>query len=427
MQSVKSIAVIGLGYVGLPLALLADKKGFEVKGIDINKKIIDSLQKNTPTVDDVSEQDISSSNIKFTTNITDISSSDAVIVCVPTPVNSDKSPDLTPLKGAVKSAVPHIKSGGLLVIESTVNPGVCDDIVIPIVKEVGKTIGQDIYLAHCPERINPGDPTWNVSNINRVLGANSEKELEIALDMYKRIIEAEIRPMATLKEAEAVKVVENSFRDINIAFVNELAMSFHKLGINVENVIDGAATKPFAFMPHHPGAGVGGHCIPVDPYYLIEYANGFGFEHDFLRLARSINESMPKFTVDLLIEALNEKKRALKDTKVALLGLSYKPNVGDDRESPAYSIKELLEEHGAKLNIYDPYIQKGSTTSSLNEAMKDAEAIIVATAHEEFKDLLKQDLSSSLISIIIDGRNMFKNNKNYFKKMGINYIGIGVK
>lgn len=427
MQSVKSIAVIGLGYVGLPLALLADKKGFDVKGVDINTTIIDSLSRSVPTVDDVNEKDLNESNIEFTSDISKINSCDAVIVCVPTPVNGDKSPDLTPLKKAVEGAVPHIKKGGLLVIESTVNPGVCDDIVIPIIKKAGKTVGEDIYLAHCPERINPGDPKWNVSNINRVLGANSQKELELALDMYEKIVDAEIKPMQTLKEAEAVKVVENSFRDINIAFVNELAMSFHKLGINVENVIDGAATKPFAFMPHHPGAGVGGHCIPVDPYYLIEYANGFGFEHDFLRLARSINESMPQFTVDLLIEALNEKKKALKGTKVTLLGLSYKPNVGDDRESPAYTIKNLLEEYEANVTIYDPYITNDSTAPSLEAAVKESEAIIIATAHKEFKSLLEKEFISPSVSTIIDGRNMFKDNKDHFKESGVNYIGIGVK
>ncbi len=426
MQSVKSIAVIGLGYVGLPLALLADKKGFDVKGVDINTTIIDSLSRSVPTVDDVNEKDLNESNIEFTSDISKINSCDAVIVCVPTPVNGDKSPDLTPLKKAVEGAVPHIKKGGLLVIESTVNPGVCDDVVTPIILKGGRSIGDDIYLAHCPERINPGDIKWNVSNINRVLGANSQKELELALDMYEKIVDAEIKPMQTLKEAEAVKVVENSFRDINIAFVNELAMSFHKLGINIENVIDGAATKPFAFMPHHPGAGVGGHCIPVDPYYLIEYANGFGFEHDFLRLARSINESMPQFTVDLLIESLNTKEKSLKGTKVTLLGLSYKPNVGDDRESPAYTIKKLLEEDGADITVYDPYIKEGSTADSLREAVESAEAIVIATGHKEFEDLLKDNFIPSSVVAIVDGRNMFKKNKNNFKEMGINYVGIGV-
>jgi len=426
MQAVKSITVVGLGYVGLPLALLADKKGFTVTGLDINTSIIESLKKNTPTVGDVSKDALKNSSIHFTTQVEAIENSDAVIVCVPTPVNEDKSPDLRPLKGAVSSVVPHIKKGGLLVIESTVNPGVCDDIVIPIIEKADRKVGKDIYLAHCPERINPGDLKWNVSNINRVIGANSKQELDLALEMYKKIVDAEIKPMATLKEAEAVKVVENSFRDINIAFVNELAMSFHKLGINVENVIDGAATKPFAFMAHHPGAGVGGHCIPVDPYYLIEYANGFGFEHEFLRLARSINESMPQFTVDLLIEALNKKKKPLKDTKVTLLGLSYKQNVGDDRESPAYAIKALLESLGADLTVYDPYISKESTASNLTEALEGAKAIVIATAHQEFKKLQENAGIPSSVESIIDGRNMFKDSKQTFINSGIEYVGIGV-
>src|SRR6185295_10084612 len=184
-------------------------------------------------------------------------------------------------------------------------------------------VGQTIYVAHCPERINPGDPKWHVGNINRVLGADSATGLELAYDLYSRLVDASVMKMGSLKEAEAVKVVENSFRDINIAFVNELAMSFSKLGINVKNVIDGASTKPFSFMPHYPSIGVGGHCIPVDPYYLIEYARGYGFEHEFLSLARSINNHMPEFTVEQLADGLNEVGKNIKGTRVTVLGLSY--------------------------------------------------------------------------------------------------------
>jgi nucleotide sugar dehydrogenase len=286
-------------------------------------------------------------------------------------------------------------------------------------------VGQDIYLAHCPERINPGDPKWSVHNINRVVGASSQRGLEIALEFYRSIIDAEIKPMGSLKEAEAVKIVENSFRDINIAFVNELAMSFHKLGINLENVIDGAATKPFAFMPHHPGCGVGGHCIPVDPYYLIEYANSYGFDHNFLRLARTINEGMPKYTVELLEEALNEAKKPLNGTKVALLGLSYKANVGDDRESPAYEIRHFLETADTDLKAFDPYITDGST-ESLAEAMDHAEAIVIATAHDEFRKLDAKSLSSANIKIVIDGRNVLRAKKPELEEAGIVYRGIGI-
>jgi len=249
----------------------------------------------------------------------------------------------------------------------------------------------------------------------------------MAVQLYENLIDAEIKPMGSIKEAEAVKIVENSFRDINIAFVNELAMSFHKLGINLENVIDGAATKPFSFMPHHPGCGVGGHCIPVDPYYLIEYASSHGFEHDFLRLARNINESMPQFTVDLLVESLNEIGLPLKNTKVALLGLSYKANVGDNRESPAKVIKDLLLKAGVDLTIYDPYFIKDSTVKSLDEALDSKTAIVIATGHDEFKNNLPADKLHFLgIKIVIDGRNILKYNKDAIAREKIIYEGIGI-
>lgn len=427
-KKVSKLAVIGLGYVGLPLALLAAKKNVTTVGVDVDKMKMRNLKAGKSYIDDVSDEEVATSKASFSDDPSNVSDTDAVIICVPTPVNEDKQPDLTPVTSAVKSVAPYLKKGSLLVIESTVNPGVCDDIVAPLVEQVsGKKIGEDIYLAHCPERINPGDPNWNVSNIARVVGANSKHELELATSLYQELIDAPIKPMGSLKEAEAVKVVENSFRDINIAFVNELAMSFHKLGINIENVIDGAATKPFAFMPHRPGAGVGGHCIPVDPYYLIEYAHNYGFEHDFLRLARSINESMPGFTVDLLTEALNEHEMSIKDTRITLLGLSYKPNVGDERESPALVIKKILLDAGADLAVYDPYVKEGSTAPDIKSALHESSAIVIATGHEEFaKHLTTDALKKSGIKVVIDGRNLLKNDKDTLIANGITYKGIGV-
>ncbi|NCQ54247.1 hypothetical protein COV88_00340 [Candidatus Saccharibacteria bacterium CG11_big_fil_rev_8_21_14_0_20_41_19] len=427
MSSIKSIAIIGLGYVGLPIALLASKKGFNVIGIDTDIKKIKSLASNKSYIGDVADDEIIHTKASFTTDATKVSEVDAVIICVPTPVSAEKIPDLGPVRGAVSAIAPHIKKETLVVVESTINPGVCDEVVIPLLEKLsGKKVGIDVYLAHCPERINPGDPKWNVSNINRVVGANSKLELDMAVELYKKIIDAEIKPMGTIKEAEAVKIVENSFRNINIAFVNELAMSFHKLGINLENVIDGAATKPFAFIPHHPGCGVGGHCIPVDPYYLIEYAHNHGFEHEFLRLASNINESMPRFTVDLLIEALNEVGLPLKDTKVTLLGMSYKANVGDGRESPAHVIRDLLVEAETNLTIYDPYTPEDSTTNSLNEALAGATAVVIATGHDEFKNITPSLLKKNGNLVLIDGRNILRSQKEAFKNNSIIYTGIGI-
>lgn len=420
--------IVGLGYVGLPLVLLAAKKGYDVTGLDVDTKKIADLKAHQPYINDISADTLKTTGAKFTADASCVDGADAVVICVPTPVTADKRPDLGPVKGAVKSVAPHLKRGTLVVLESTVNPGVCDEIVVPLLENVsGMKVGKDLYLAHCPERINPGDTRWNVSNINRVIGANSAKELELAKNLYEAIIDAEIKPMGSLKEAEAVKIVENSFRDINIAFVNELAMSFHKLGINLENVIDGAATKPFAFLPHRPGCGVGGHCIPVDPYYLIEYASGYGFSHDFLRLARTINEGMPAFTISLLEEALNEIKLPINGTKVALLGLSYKANVGDDRESPAYELKELLKDAGANLVAYDPFITKGSTVKNLVAALKHAEAIVIATGHQEFVNNLHADnFKQNGIKVVVDGRNILRSMKPTLSRAGIIYRGIGV-
>lgn len=422
----QQVAVIGLGYVGLPLALLADTVGYPTIGVDIDETKIAQLQRDVSYIDDVSNKAIQQSNITFTGEAQTVTEASIVVVCVPTPVTHSKMPDLGPLQGALDLIAPHLQPGVLLVIESTINPGVCDEVLIPQIEEANNwRVGVDFDLVHCPERVNPGDPKWDVSNINRVIGGSTPEALQRGLEFYRRLLDAEIKPMGSLKEAEAVKVVENSFRDINIAFVNELAMAFHKLGIDLENVIDGAATKPFAFMPHHPGCGVGGHCIPVDPYYLIEYSRRSGFDHRFLSLARSINDSMPHFTVELLEEALAAHNAKLKGARVALLGLSYKANVGDDRESPAYEIRELLAKKGAVLTVFDPYIPGKSTVSTLAAALKEAEYLVLAAAHDEFVNLRPADLKKYGIRAVIDGRNMWRDRKHDLKNVGIAYKGIG--
>jgi nucleotide sugar dehydrogenase len=255
------------------------------------------------------------------------------------------------------------------------------------------------------------------------VGSLEETGLQKALDFYRSIISAEIKPMRSLKEAEAVKVVENAFRDVNIAFVNELAMSFSRLGIDVVNVIEGAATKPFAFMPHFPGCGVGGHCIPVDPYYLIDYAKKNGFDHDFLSLARRINSNMPRVTVELLAAALDEKGLSLRGSKVAVLGLAYKPEIDDCRESPSFEIIKELEERGAIVASYDPYVRSKSTDSSVNDALEHAVGAVIATAHGVFKGLTPQLFLQHNISVVVDGRNCLP--KETFTASGIIYRGIG--
>jgi UDP-N-acetyl-D-glucosamine dehydrogenase len=422
----QKIAVVGLGYVGLPLALLAEERDFDVLGIDLSKQKLALLkEKISPIADKDASNRLHSSKIQFTDDFTKLSEVDVAIVCVPTPVNENKTPDLSIVKAAALSAATNLEDGSLLIIESTINPGVCDEILIPAIEEqTNHKIGKTLFIAHCPERINPGDPKWHVGNINRVLGADSKDSLDMAYDFYSKLLDAKIKKMGSLKEAEAVKIVENSFRDINIAFVNELAMSFEKLGINVNNVIDGAATKPFAFMAHYPGIGVGGHCIPVDPYYLIEYAHGRGFEHHFLKLARSINEDMPVYAIDTIEKALIENAEGdLKGKKVTVLGLSYKANIGDARESPAKIVIRTLEQRGAIVTTFDPYFLNISTAKTLPEALKNTKIVILVTAHDEFKSINPADLAGS--SIFLDGRNALADLANVFSEYNIKYIGIG--
>lgn len=425
-NAVKKVAVIGLGYVGLPLALLAEQKKFDVIGVEVYKPNLEKLKNHQPTIDDeIANKLITKTNITFTDDFQKLADRDVVVICVPTPVDEEKNPDLGPVRSAVSNAVKHMKMGSLLVVESTINPGVCDEVVIPLIEaESDHVVGKTLHVAHCPERINPGDPKWHVGNINRVLGASDEKGLEIAYEFYTNLVDASVKKMGSIKEAEAVKVVENSFRDVNIAFVNELAMSFNKLGINVNNVINGAATKPFAFMAHYPGIGVGGHCIPVDPYYLIEYARGKGFEHKFLKLARSINETMPVYSVDLLEQALIERTtKTLAESTVAVLGLSYKSNVGDDRESPAYTVIETLKERGATVKAYDPHIPEKSDVDSIEEALKDADGAILVTAHNEFKTLTPKNLNG--LAVFLDGRNALLNLATALEQQNTTYIGLG--
>jgi len=432
----KSVAIIGLGYVGLPLALLAQNKDYEVIGIDYDKnKIALVKQGSSPFVDSEVTASLRKTPLRVSSQYDQVSEVDIIILCVPTPVDKDYTPDLTPVTSACVEIAKILKKDQLVIIESTINPGVCDEIIIPLLeKGSGLICGADFYLAHCPERINPGDPKWEVSNISRVVGGYDQESLTRAVDFYTSLISGKIKPMGSLREAEAVKVVENSFRDINIAFVNELAMSFTKLGIDIVNVIDGAATKPFAFMPHYPGVGVGGHCIPVDPYYLIEYAHKNGFTHKFLKTARDINNGMPQFTVERLVDGLNEDGKKLEGAKVTLLGLSYKANVGDLRESPSLVILELLKSAGAHVVTHDPYInrlegtkdyhtKKPYSKNDIEAAIKGADAVIVATGHKEYKSLNMEIFSRLGTKVIIDGRNCL--NKKLALETGLIYRGIG--
>jgi len=425
MENQKTVCVIGLGYVGLPLAVRCAEKGYRVLGLERDEEKVELInQGKSPIEEKFLEDNLGKFKVKASTDEKVIAEADIVLICVPTPVKENYIPDLGPVIGATKLTAKNLKKGALVILESTVNPGVSEDVVAPIFEEAGFKVGEDVFLAHCPERINPGDPKWNVTNIPRVVGSFDKKGLLLAKEFYESIVDATIRPMKSIREAEAVKIVENSFRDVNIAFVNELARSFDKLDIDVKDVILGAATKPFAFMPHFPSCGVGGHCIPVDPYYMIEHAkNKSGFEHKFLSLAREINNSMPSYTIELLQDALNEVGIPLKGAKVALLGISYKANVDDIRESPALKLMKLLEEYKADFKVFDPHILGRSTVKTLEEALDGAEALVIATDHNEFKNIDPQVFVQAGVKVIIDGKNCLDRDK--IKESGILYKGIG--
>src|SRR3989344_1957637 len=423
----KTVTVVGLGYVGLPLACLCEEKGYKVYGLDVDKDKIDLINKSISPIEDESiAKKLKNIKIYATTNPTDcIPNSDVVIVCVPTPVDKNNAPDLTALMESASAVSKFIKQNTLLIIESTIYPGTIEEIIIPILKKQKfDTYKNDIFLAHCPERIDPGNKKWALENLPRIVGGLSAKGTKLAEQFYKSILKSNVLILSSVECAEAVKVVENTFRDVNIAFVNELAKSFDKLGIDVLEVIKGASTKPFGYMPFYPGPGVGGHCISVDPYYLIERAKQKGFEHEFLLLARKINDSMAEYVVSLAESALAQINKNLQNSSIALLGLAYKADVDDMRESPALHILQLLKSKGANPKVFDPHIMEKSNVPSLDDAIKNADCIILATHHKEFVSALTaKKLKSMNVKAIIDARNCL--DKEAIAAAGIIYKGIG--
>jgi nucleotide sugar dehydrogenase len=425
LLSRENVVVVGLGYVGLPLSLLAHMHGYRVFGVDTDAQkcaLITSGQ--VPDLDVRMLAALRHSPLPVSGSPTAVERARVVIICVPTPVDKDHAPDLTLAKEACRSVARHLRPGHLVILESTVHPGTSEEVLIPIMEqESGLTAGIDFDFAHCPERINPGDSEWPVEKIPRVVGGITPRSCKEAAAFYRSILTAPVHEMETIREAEAVKMVENSFRDINIAFVNELAMSFHKLKLDVSNVLRGASTKPFGFMLHSPGCGVGGHCIPVDPYYLIRYAEQNGFTHRFLSLARTINNGMPHFTVSLAEEALAQQDKKLEGAHIAILGLSYKADVGDLRESPAQEIIHALKEHGADVRTFDPHAPEISTHQTIAEVLDGADAAVIATAHREFSAMPPTAFTAQGVRVVIDGRNCLP--KEEFIKHGITYRGIG--
>ncbi len=607
----KTVTVVGLGYVGLPLACLCAEKDYKVYGLDTNQNKVDLINKVISPIED--EYIINKlKNIKGRINaIIDASkcipNSDIVIVCVPTPIDKNNSPDLTALMESLVTISKYIKQNTLLIIESTIYPGTTEEVMILILKKQGfDAYKNNIFVAHCPERIDPGNKKWTIENLPRVVGGVTKEATKKAAEFYRSIVNADVIELSSIKAAEATKIMENTFRDVNIAFVNEMAKSFDKAGIDIVEVIKAASTKPFAFLPHYPGAGVGGHCfdrnewifvkyedsvypikigelyellkyyneieigktklvnpgnlevlsfdlnnkkscykplkllskraysnmlriravgnysikltdkhpvvvfnnelkiktaeelnrndklvvslelpetkkeinnvkkiitshdievfdtfavlkiknieelqgdfvyslevedtgtvvttnglvmhncIPVDPYYLIEKAKQIGFNHEFLKLAREINKSMPSYTVELLENELKKLKKSIKNSKVGILGLAYKANVDDMRESPAFDMINILKTKGAEVFVFDPHVKTGSNVKDLDELLQRSDYIILVTEHNEFKNMDLSKLKKYKILVVIDGRNCL--DKEKIKGMKILYHGVG--
>jgi UDP-N-acetyl-D-glucosamine dehydrogenase len=423
----KAVCIIGLGYVGLPLACLCAEKGLKVKGLELDKGIVEKTNKGISHIkDQFVEEKIGKlkGKIQATTDSACIEEADIVIVCVPTPAKGTE-PDLAPLTAACQTISKHLQKDQLVVIESTVYPGTTEEIVKPILEEGSSLkVGKDFFLGHCPERIDPGNKKFTIEKIPRVLACLSPKGTKEAEEFYSSIIDAEILVLGSMKNAEAVKVVENTFRDINIAFVNELAQSFDKMGINLSEVIKGASTKPFGYMPFYPGPGVGGHCIAQDPYYLISRAKSAGFEHRFLRLAREINKAMPAYIAGLAGQAVQSLGIPPEKAIVSVLGLAYKPGIDDTRESPALEIVELLKAKGFEVRAFDSFLPEQSDATSLEDALKGCSIVVLATHHSQFLEKLSPEFLKEVgVKAVVDSRNVL--DKPGIEAKGILYKGVG--
>ncbi|MDP6483199.1 MAG: nucleotide sugar dehydrogenase [Nitrospinota bacterium] len=411
-------AVIGAGYVGLPLAVEFALAGYDVTVIDIDADKVRRINKGESYIPDVSEASlrraVREKRLRATVDYSEIRRMDSVNICVPTPLRKTKDPDLSYVVTATENVRDHLHRGLLVILESTTYPGTTEEIVLPILEETGLRVGQDFHLAFSPERVDPGNPQYSTRSIPKVVGGITPACCKLAVALYRNCID-KVVPVSSTRVAELVKLLENTFRSVNIGMVNEMALLCNQLKIDVWEVIDAASTKPFGFMPFYPGPGLGGHCIPVDPFYLSWKAKMNGFEARFIELAGTVNSMMPGFVVEKVTEALNRRSKSVRGSRVHALGVTYKRDTDDIRESPALDVLTLLAERGARLSYTDPYV---SEIQVLDKRLKGvegrpavlraADCVVLLTDHKAFalKDILKD------AKIIVDTRNAFKKFKN---------------
>ncbi|MET3143560.1 UNVERIFIED_ORG: nucleotide sugar dehydrogenase [Arthrobacter sp. UYEF2] len=388
------VVVIGQGYVGLPLAQGAIRANYSTVGLDLNEKVVEKLSLGTSHVDDISDAEIADmlrSGYRATADSNVISSAEVVVICVPTPLSDGGGPDLTAVEGAVHAIGRLLSPGTLVVLESTTYPGTTENLVQPILEGYGHSLDKDFFLAFSPERIDPGNKSFNLRNTPKIVGGVSAESTRLAVNFYERIVESVV-PVKSAKEAETAKLLENTYRHINIALVNEMAKFCHELDIDLWEVIRAARTKPFGFQAFYPGPGVGGHCIPIDPNYLsYEVERRLGYPFRFVELAQEINNSMPGYIVSRISDALNDKCLSLRGSRILILGVTYKPDISDQRESPAVSVDQLLREKGAVLSFHDPYVETwvrgelaDARVENLMDAVKASNIVILLQNHREY-------------------------------------------
>jgi len=410
------VGVLGLGYVGLPLNLCFAEKGFRSIGFDIDKSKVDALNASTSYIKHIPSGRIKAARdsgfFAATVDFSKMNECDAILIAVPTPLNKNREPDMEYVVSSCVAVAKHIRRGQLVVLESTTYPGTTDELMVPILEKGGLKVDKDFYVGFSPEREDPNNRDYRTETIPKVVGATSADGLEVANKMYQQIVVRTV-PVSSTRVAEATKLMENIFRSVNIALVNELKVAFMKMGINVWEVIEAAKTKPFGFMPFYPGPGLGGHCIPIDPFYLTWKAREYGVTTRFIELAGEINTAMPSFVVQRAMDALNEVGKPLKGSNVLVLGLAYKANVDDDRESPSYELMRELEEKGAVVEYNDPFVPVIRMTREHPQyagkksvpVSKNHDLILISTAHDDYKSI---DFASMKVPVV-DSRNLVKN------------------
>jgi len=405
------IGIVGLGYVGLPLAMEFARAGFRVLGFDVSKAAVDGLSAGRSHVQDVPSAELAAfvqkGKFAATTDLTRLNEPDVVSICVPTPLSKTKDPDVSYVLAATNSVKQTLRRGQLIVLESTTYPGTTRELMLPALEATGLRVGEDFFLAFSPERVDPGNPTWNTRNTPKVVGGITETCRRVAIAVYQPAIERLV-PMSSCEAAELVKILENTFRSVNIGLVNEMAIVCDKLGVDVWEVIEAAATKPFGFMKFMPGPGVGGHCIPLDPHYLAWKMRTLNYRTRFIELAGEINAAMPEYWVARVVDRLNEQGKAARGSQVLVIGVAYKKDIGDIRESPALDVIRLLERRGAVVRYHDPHVPtlkeddidlKSVPLSA--ESLQGADCVIVVTDHSA----VDYAVVAQLARVVVDTRN----------------------